>query len=57
MPGDEMGNYTGTLPGPAINEATPGCLVKVPAGFYSFSRYPLEVEPPAMEIKYILSVS
>ena len=27
--GDEMGNYTGTLPGPAINKATPGCLVKV----------------------------
>jgi hypothetical protein len=27
--GDEMGNYTGTLPGPGINKATPGCLVKV----------------------------
>jgi hypothetical protein len=27
--GDEMGNYTGTLPGPAINKATPGCLVKI----------------------------
>jgi hypothetical protein len=27
--GDEMGNYTGALPGPAINKATPGCLVKV----------------------------
>jgi hypothetical protein len=27
--GDEMGVYTGTLPGPAINKATPGCLVKV----------------------------
>ena len=27
--GDEMGDYTGTLPGPAINKATPGCLVKV----------------------------
>jgi hypothetical protein len=26
---DEMGNYTGTLPGPAINKTTPGCLVKV----------------------------
>ena len=25
--GDEMGNYTGTLPGPAINKTTPGCLV------------------------------
>jgi hypothetical protein len=25
--GDEMGNYTGTLPGPAINKSTPGCLV------------------------------
>lgn len=25
--GDEMGNYTGTLPGPAINKPTPGCLV------------------------------
>lgn len=27
--GDEMGSYTGTLPGPAINKGTPGCLVKV----------------------------
>jgi hypothetical protein len=27
--GDEMGNYTGTLPGPAINKPTPGCLVRV----------------------------
>lgn len=26
---DEMGNYTGTLPGPAINKYTPGCVVKV----------------------------
>jgi hypothetical protein len=27
--GDEIGNYTGILPGPAINKPTPGCLVKV----------------------------
>ena len=27
--GDEMGNYTGTLPGPAINKPTPGCLVRI----------------------------
>lgn len=27
--GDEMGNYIGTLPGPAINKPTPGCLVRV----------------------------
>ena len=27
--GDEMGNYTGSLPGPAINKPTPGCLVRV----------------------------
>ncbi len=27
--GDEMGDYTGTLPGPAMNKTTPGCLVKV----------------------------
>ena len=27
--GDEIGDYTGTLPGPAINKTTPGCLVKV----------------------------
>lgn len=26
--GDEMGNYIGTLPGPAINKPTPGCLVR-----------------------------
>lgn len=26
--GDEMGNYVGTLPGPAINKPTPGCLVR-----------------------------
>ena len=25
--GDEMGNFIGTLPGPAINKPTPGCLV------------------------------
>ena len=25
---DEMGNYVGTLPGPAINKPTPGCLVR-----------------------------
>ena len=27
--GDEMGGYIGSLPGPAINKPTPGCLVKV----------------------------
>ena len=27
--GDEMGGYIGTLPGPAINKSTPGCLVRV----------------------------
>ena len=27
--GDEMGNYVGALPGPAINKSTPGCLVRV----------------------------
>ena len=27
--GDEMGNYSGALPGPAINKPTPGCLVRV----------------------------
>ena len=27
--GDQMGNYTGTLPGPAINKPTPGCLVTI----------------------------
>ena len=26
--GDEMGDYVGTLPGPAINRRTPGGLVK-----------------------------
>lgn len=26
--GDEMGDYVGTLPGPAINKPTPGGLVK-----------------------------
>ena len=25
--GDRMGDYIGTLPGPAINKPTPGCLV------------------------------
>jgi hypothetical protein len=25
----EMGNYTGTLPGPTINKSTPGWLVKI----------------------------
>ena len=25
--GEEMGNYMGTFPGPAINRRTPGCLV------------------------------
>lgn len=27
--GDEMGNYAGALPGPAINKPTPGCFVTV----------------------------
>ena len=27
--GEEMGNYVGTFPGPAINRPTPGCLVTV----------------------------
>jgi hypothetical protein len=27
--GEEMGNYIGTLPGPAINKQTPGCLVRI----------------------------
>jgi|SRR5215213_926528 len=27
--GDEMGNFVGTLPGPAINKPSPGCLVRV----------------------------
>lgn len=27
--GDEMGDYIGNLPGPAINKPTPGCLVRV----------------------------
>jgi hypothetical protein len=27
--GDEMGNYIGSLPGPAINKPTPGCLVRI----------------------------
>jgi hypothetical protein len=27
--GDEMGSYIGTLPGPAINKPTPGCLVRI----------------------------
>jgi len=26
---DEMGNYLGTLPGPAINKPTPGCFVSI----------------------------
>ena len=31
--GDEMGNYIGTLPGPAINKPTPGCLVRIGGWF------------------------
>ena len=27
--GDEMGNYIGSLPGPAINKPTPGCFVRI----------------------------
>lgn len=27
--GDEMGDYVGTLPGPAINRTTPGWMVKL----------------------------
>lgn len=26
---DEMGNYIGALPGPAVNKSTPGCLVSL----------------------------
>src|SRR5215217_4338679 len=26
---DEMGDYVGALPGPAINKTTPGCLIRV----------------------------
>ena len=26
---DEMGNYVGAVPGPAINKRTPGCLIRV----------------------------
>ncbi len=27
--GDELGNYVGTVPGPAINKPSPGWMVKV----------------------------
>lgn len=26
---DEMGNYVGTFPGPAINKRTPGCFIRI----------------------------
>ena len=31
--GDEMGDYLGTLPGPAINRQTPGWMVKIGGWF------------------------
>jgi hypothetical protein len=31
--GDEMGDYVGTLPGPAINRRTPGWMVKLGGWF------------------------
>ena len=31
--GDEMGEYVGTLPGPAINRQTPGWMVKLGGWF------------------------
>lgn len=31
--GDEMGDYVGTLPGPAINRTTPGWMVKLGGWF------------------------
>lgn len=34
--GDEMGEYVGTLPGPAINKPTPGWMVKLGGWFLLF---------------------
>ena len=34
--GDELGDYVGTLPGPAINRATPGWMVKLGGWFLLF---------------------
>jgi hypothetical protein len=34
--GDEMGEYMGTFPGPAINRATPGWMVKLGGWFLLF---------------------
>ena len=34
--GDEMGEYVGTLPGPAINRRTPGWMVKFGGWFLLF---------------------
>ena len=34
--GDEMGEYVGTLPGPAINRTTPGWMVKLGGWFLLF---------------------
>ena len=34
--GDEMGDYVGTLPGPAINRVTPGWMVKLGGWFLLF---------------------
>ena len=34
--GDEMGEYIGTLPGPAINRTTPGWMVKIGGWFLLF---------------------
>lgn len=34
--GDEMGDYVGTLPGPAVNRTTPGWMVKLGGWFLLF---------------------
>ena len=34
--GDEMGDYIGTLPGPAINRRSPGWMVKIGGWFLLF---------------------
>lgn len=34
--GDEMGDYIGTVPGPAINRRSPGWMVKVGGWFFLF---------------------
>jgi len=47
--GDEMGEYVGTFPGPAINRRTPGWIVKVGGWFLLLL--------PAIIVLFVISFS